>query len=152
MYKFRRATSNDIPDLISLLRELTELEEDFDFSPEKHQSGLELLLAAPEDKACILVAEDTCENRVVGMCSAQVAISTAMGGYSVWVEDVVIASSCRGKGIGKSMLEKLKEWAETTAKASRLQLWADRDNLPAIEFYTATGWNITNGIVLKTII
>ncbi len=147
MYNYRRAVVSDIESLIELLRELTALEEDFDFDRDKHRAGLELLLAAQPEKVCLLVAAQGAE--IVGMCSGQVVLSTAMGGGSVWVEDVVVSSKHRGKGIGKALLTHLRDWAESEAKAKRMQLWADKDNTPAITFYNRNGWKKANGIVLK---
>ncbi len=147
MYNFRRATYSDIDSMVGLLKELTELEEDFDFDEEKHRTGIDLLLAAPEQKACIIVAE--VDGEVVGMCSGQTVLSTAMGGISVWVEDVVVTKLHRGKGLGRKILERLEEWAQCGAGAKRMQLWADKDNTPAITFYNRNGWKKANGIVLK---
>lgn len=149
MYTYRRGEKNDIEALIGLLEELTALEEDFDFDAGKHRDGLELLLEAPANKVCVIVAEYS--GIVVGMCTGQVVLSTAMGGMSVWVEDVVVSSKHRGRGVGKKMLVELERWARDEAGAKRMQLWADMDNTAAIDFYNKNGWATANGIVLKNI-
>ena len=146
-YCCRRATPKDIPVLVELLRLLTELEVDFTFDAQKHETGLKLLLAAPQDKVCILVAE--VQNCIAGMCTGQKVISTVMGGGSVWVEDVVVGKEYRGLGIGRMLLTELQRWALEEAGASRIQLWADMDNKSALDFYQHTGWKLCNGIVLK---
>ncbi len=146
----RYAEKEDFSALIELLRELTALEEDFDFDEDKHRQGLDLLTAAPEDRACVIVAE--LSGKVVGMCTGQAVFSTAMGGVSIWVEDVVVTGACRGRGIGKSLLRHLQEWAVGIAGAKRLQLWADMDNKSAIDFYNHNGWFTANGIVIKKLL
>ncbi len=149
MYKYRRAKNGDISSLINLLKELTALEEDFAFDAVKHRLGLELLLGTSEDRVCVMVVEHN--SKVVGMCSGQVVLSTAMGGKSIWVEDVIVSSEYRGKGIGRGLLLELRAWADEIG-AKRLQLWADIDNTSAIKFYTHNGWKTANGIVLKSIL
>ena len=149
MYNFRRAKNVDICFLVDLLKELTALEEDFIFDEDKHRRGLKLLMGTSGDLACVLVAEYN--GKVIGMCSGQVVLSTAMGGKSIWVEDVVVSVEHRGEGVGKGLLSELKVWAEKVG-AKRLQLWADKDNIPAIEFYKHNGWHTANGIVLKNLL
>ena len=143
----RRAVAGDIPAMIELLQALTALEVDFTFDVQKHEAGLKLLLSAPQDRVCLLVVE--VQRKIAGMCTGQKVISTATGGGSVWVEDVVVGESYRGLGLGKKLLAGLQEWAQNEAESGRMQLWADRDNVTALEFYRHNGWQLTNGVVLK---
>ena len=45
-------------------------------------------MLAQTDKSCVLVAEYN--KKVVGMCTGQLLVSTAEGGFKVIVEDVVV--------------------------------------------------------------
>ena len=56
-----------------------------------------MLLA--HETAIILVAEAA--GQVIGMCSGQLTISTAEGGFALLVEDVVVAGPWQGKGVGR---------------------------------------------------
>jgi GNAT superfamily N-acetyltransferase len=134
----RRAEPSDIPALCGLLDALFSLEADFAPDRARQQRGLELLLAREE--ACVLVAQ--CAGEVVGMCSAQVLISTAEGGPVALVEDMVIGAAMRGRGIGARLLQWMEAWARGRG-LTRLQLLADRNNSPALRFYAQQGWQPT---------
>lgn len=144
MVAVRPARAADIDILVPLLRALFTIEADFAADGEKQRRGLQMLLES--DRACLLVAEN--ESKVVGMCSGQLVISTAEGGPALLVEDVVVDVSFRGRGVGRMLIEVLKEWAATN-NASRLQLLADRNNTPALEFYRRLGWKTTELICLR---
>jgi len=76
------------------------------------------------------------------MVTAQLVISTAEGAYSAWIEDMVVTSSYRGSGIGRSLLEHVTAWAKSKG-ASRAQLLVDLDNQPAIDYYRHLSWQAT---------
>ncbi len=133
------AKAEDLPALVALLDSLFRLEQDFSPDPTRQRRGLEMLLA--REDACLLVAR-TQGGTVLGMASAQLVVSTAEGGYSAWIEDVVVAEGARGQGIGKALLDGILAWAGKRG-ARRAQLLADRDNTPALEFYRRTDWQET---------
>ncbi|MDR3322877.1 MAG: GNAT family N-acetyltransferase [Zoogloeaceae bacterium] len=134
------ATLADVPALIELLGILFAIEQDFHPDAEKQRRGLEMLLARPEH-ACILTARHPAAG-VVGMVSAQLVISTAGGAPSAWIEDVVIRPEFRACGLGGQLLKAARDWAITQG-ATRLQLLADADNTPALEFYKHLDWQPT---------
>jgi GNAT superfamily N-acetyltransferase len=134
----RPARLDDLEFLVQLLRQLFEIEVDFTPCERRQHEGLRLLLA--DNRACVLVAE--LGGKVHGMCTAQLVISTAEGGYSAWVEDVVVRRSWRGVGIGRLLMEGITQWAQARG-AKRLQLLADRDNDSALGFYEYLGWRPT---------
>ncbi|MET0091838.1 MAG: GNAT family N-acetyltransferase [Candidatus Thiodiazotropha sp.] len=143
-YIIRTAQVSDIDGMIRLLSQLFALERDFDVDPERQRTGLELLLAS--DGAQIFIA--TITDRVVAMATVQRVISTAEGGPVAWVEDVVVDESCRAQGIGRALLGHLQDWC-AASNISRLQLVADRDNRPALDFYRRQGWLEMNLNVLR---
>ena len=141
----RCANAGDIDTLVSLLQELFSIESDFACDPDKQRRGLELLLAGGQD-CCIYVADY--QGTAVGMCTLQRLVSTAEGGYVGLVEDLIIARSFRGRGIGRQLLS----WIEIRAKTqglTRLQLLADRTNQPALSFYRKEGWVTTDLVGLR---
>ncbi len=144
MATVRAARLDDLEPMVDLLRLLFTIEEDFNVDATRQRQGLALLLR--EARACVLVAE--AEGRVVGMCTGQLVISTAEGGPSLLVEDVVIATDHRGKGLGRELMAAMARWAGAQG-ATRMQLLADRNNLPALHFYERLGWRATALICLR---
>ncbi len=142
--RIRAAEPADLDSLVSLLAALFSIEEDFVFDEPRQRRGLTLMLE--NERGCVLVAE--AEGRVVGMCSGQLLISTAEGGLSLLVEDVVVQEQWRGRGVGRLLIEAISGWAKAN-KVSRLQLLADRNNIPARGFYRRLGWHTTELICLR---
>ena len=141
----RRAFASDIDSLVRLLEELFSVEEDFIFDEQKQREGLLLILEA-QDQCCVMVAE--LNKKIVGMCSVQTFISTAEGCPAGVIEDMIVSKRHRGKGIGKSLLESIKEWSKEKGIV-RLQLLTDKNNTAALEFYKKTGWVNTQLICLR---
>lgn len=141
----RKAQYSDIERLVELLEVLFFIEEDFVFNVATQRRGLEMMLQ-DQNSRCIFVAE--VNQQVVGMISGQTLISTAEGGISVLVEDVVISQNYRRQGIGKQLLNVIEAWAAEKG-ASRLQLLADINNTPALNFYKQLNWNSTSLVCLQ---
>lgn len=141
----RPAVSSDIDALTSLLEILFSIEEDFFFNQNLQRQGLELMLT--NERCCVLVAD--VNGQAVGMCSGQLTISTAEGGLSLLVEDVVVDTLWRGQGVGRLLMEAMNDWAMGN-NVSRLQLLADQSNTPALDFYRRLGWKATKLICLRT--
>lgn len=142
--RFRGAGPRDVPRLVALIGELFAIETAFTVDPARQEKGLRALLASPT--ARILAAEAGGE--VVGMCTVQLTVSTAEGGPSGLIEDVVVDRAWRGKGIGRALLDEAEAWARAQG-ASRVQLLADQRNAPALDFYTARGWALTQMVCLN---
>ena len=140
----RPARLADLDALVDLLGLLFSIEADFDFDPIRQRQGLLLML--DHNGAIVLVAE--AKGEVIGMCSGQLTISTAEGGPALLVEDVVVALSWQGQGIGRTLMAALEQWAGNR-KARRLQLLADGNNQGALEFYKKNGWQATELICLR---
>jgi ribosomal protein S18 acetylase RimI-like enzyme len=140
----RRALPADLDSLISLLEVLFSIEEDFTFDEPRQRRGLAMMLKNP--RGCILVAE--ADDKVVGMCSGQLIVSTAEGGPALLIEDVIVREEFREKGIGRALMKEIAAWAHTRG-ATRLQLLADRNNHPALSFYEKLGWQTTQLICLR---
>ena len=130
--------------MVALLRLLFSLEQDFTFCPGQHQTGLEMMLN--NNRAILLVAEKN--STIIGMCTGQLMISTAEGGLSLLVEDVVVDNSRQGNGVGTALLGALQDWG-TKKNVVRLQLLADRSNSPALNFYHKLQWHQTQLICLS---
>ncbi|HTA16376.1 MAG TPA: GNAT family N-acetyltransferase [bacterium] len=138
MKKFtvRRARKGDLESLVALLGELFAQEVEFKADPVRQRRALRLILGRPSVGG-ILVAE--AEGRVVGMVSLLASVSTALGGPVAWLEDMVVASEWRGRGLGKSLVR--AALAEAKKKGwRRLSLLTDADNLKAHALYRGQGF------------
>lgn len=143
----RRANQTDISGMIRLLRILFSIETDFSFEELTQQRGLEMMLSNSPER-CIMVAE--LEQQIVGMCTAQILVSTAEGGIVALIEDLVVEEARRGQGIGKELLLSLEGWAIDRG-VSRIQLLADRNNESALGFYRKIGWKWTELVCLRKV-
>lgn len=135
----RSATRDDIPAMVGLLERLFSIEADFSPDHARQRRGLEMLLKR-STQAAVWVAET--EGRVIGMCTAQILVSTAQGSEVALVEDVVVDGAVRGAGIGRGLLTAVEQWARKRG-VTRLQLLADTANEPALSFYHALAWRPT---------
>ncbi len=143
--RIRAAAEPDLEAMTGLIARLFALEPDFHFDPVRVRHGLALLLAR-EETAALWVAE--LDGRVIGLCTAQIVISTAEGGPVAWLEDLVVSPDQRGRGIGRLLLESVANWA-TRRGLTRLQLLADHGNEAALSFYRRMGWQLTRMICLR---
>jgi GNAT superfamily N-acetyltransferase len=134
------ALATDIADLSALLTLLFNIEQDFDPDLAKQSQGLTLLLHKP-NAAHVAVARNAA-GTVIGMVTAQLIISTAQGAASAWIEDMVVATSYRGRGIGKQLLKNAHAWAKSQG-ATRLQLLVDTANSEAVAYYAHLNWQST---------
>lgn len=133
----RTACLGDIPRLSELLFELFSIESDFEPDVVKQVKGLSMLMNEPEGQSLVLVA--VLQGLVVGMATVQTLISTAEGGRVGFIEDVIVDSKYRRKGIGTRLLWEVVDWSRRE-RLKRLQLLADRDNPRALNFYSSQRW------------
>jgi ribosomal protein S18 acetylase RimI-like enzyme len=140
----RTAGSGDLSTMTRLLQELFAIETEFAVDSEKQRCGLKMLLDSPS--AEVWVAER--HGRVVGMVTVQLVVSTAEGGLSGLLEDLVVSSAYRRRGLGKALLSAAVKWARDQG-ATRIQLLADGRNVPALIFYRKQDWKQTNMIALR---
>jgi GNAT superfamily N-acetyltransferase len=143
--RIRPASTTDLPSLVRLLGELFSIEADFAPDPGAQRLGLALMLTDPRRRV-VLVAEHG--GLVIGMVTGQLLVSTAEGGLSVLVEDMVVEARQRGRGVGRALLGAVEDWAAERG-ATRLQLLADRENAPALAFYDREGWSGTQLVCLR---
>ena len=140
----RTAGMDDLAAMTRLLQYLFAIENEFEFDADKQRCGLRMLMEFPS--ASVWVAER--QGRVVGMVSVQLVISTAEGGLSGLLEDLVVSSAYRRRGLGKALLTAAVKWSREQG-AARIQLLTDGRNVPAIIFYRKQNWKQTNMIALR---
>ena len=109
MLEITPATPADLPALSALITSLFALEPDFAPNDAKQQAGLRMQLADPE-RSLVLKAVDPAaadaERGIVGMLTVQLVASTAEGAWSGLMEDVVVAATHRGLGVGRARVQR----------------------------------------------
>lgn len=131
----RLANTSDIEAIAGLLAELFSIEKDFKIDKQKQLDALSIILQEPSSVCIVAVIE----NEVVGFASMQRVISTAIGGYSGLIEDVIVQKGKRKLGIGNMLLDRLFLEAKLQ-DFKRLQLLCDTTNTKAQEFYSKHGF------------
>ncbi|MFC2971998.1 GNAT family N-acetyltransferase [Azotobacter bryophylli] len=141
----RTAVLADIPALCSLLDQL--FAQEAEFSPDRaaQERGLsEIIRNATTGE--ILVA---CEfGRIIGMVNLLYTVSTALGAPVALLEDMVVDTAARDRGLGTQLLEA----AIATAKSRgcrRITLLTDADNADAQRFYARQGFARSSMIPLR---
>lgn len=139
------ASADDLPQLAELLAELFTLESDFQPERDNQLRSLRLILDHPVQGRLFVVRDG---EKVAGMACALISISTAEGGWVMLLEDVIMNSEYRGRGLGRELVEHVLAWARAQGM-TRVSLLADRDNQEALFFYEKLGFSPSNMRVLR---
>lgn len=134
MITYRFAEKNDIPVILSLVRELASYEHMEDAvvaTPELYEDWL-----FEKKTARVILALDGGD--AVGFALFFYNFSTWLGRGGIYLEDLFVKEDYRGRGIGKHLLKTLAKIAVDEG-CGRLE-WACLDwNEPSIAFYRAQG-------------
>jgi phosphinothricin acetyltransferase len=109
--------------------------------PDKKQIELRKLL---EEKNQITIVYCRENEKIVGIAS--MCNYVVISGNKGWIEDVVVDTKARGKGVGQKLIEKLLEVAETLQLSEVLLFTADH-RTAAIKLYTKLGFKQKNSRV-----
>ena len=141
----RTAVLADIPALCSLLDQL--FAQEAEFSPDRtaQERGLsEIIRNAATGE--ILVA---CEfGRIIGMVNLLYTVSTALGAPVALLEDMVVDTATRDRGLGTQLLEAAIATARSRG-CRRITLLTDADNADAQRFYARQGFARSSMIPLR---
>jgi GNAT superfamily N-acetyltransferase len=140
----RAARPADVAAMAALVAELFVIEKDFKVDRAKQENGLRMIIERPSAGAWVVELG----GRIVGMATAQAIVSTAEGGESAWVEDVIVTEKLRGRGIGRKLIEAVQAWCAARG-ATRMQLLADGENQRGVEFYEGRGWQRTRMVAMR---
>jgi GNAT superfamily N-acetyltransferase len=142
------ATMEDLPGLVRLLQTLFEQEAEFVPRPERQTRALELILGS-KDRGRIFAARFG--DKLVGMVSLLETVSTAEGGLAVWLEDLVVEPTFRGRKIGTALVRTALDYCKSR-DVKRVTLLTDRDNSQAHRFYFRFGFFASTMIPLRSYI
>jgi GNAT superfamily N-acetyltransferase len=134
--KFTKAIPSDIPDLVELLKALFDQEAEFEPNSEVQRKALSKIILEPKI-GIILVSK--VDEKIVGMINLLFTQSTALGSKVAILEDMVVLSKYRGKGIGSRLIdyavgEAVKEGC------LRITLLTDFENTKAQSLYQKKGF------------
>jgi GNAT superfamily N-acetyltransferase len=146
--KVQPATIEDLPALTGLVMELMALSDDFTPDQEAQQRGLALILEQPSRGRIFVVRNET---RIIGMVNLLFTISTAMGGFVILMEDVVVHPAHRGQGYGTMLLDQVIEFARQK-DFKRITLLTDKISAESQNFFRKNGFEYSNMIPMRRII
>ena len=154
--KIRAARPEEAPLIQELIYELAVFEK----APENAQATIEQIseafFSSHPAVFCDLIEDD--HGIVQGFAIWSLNYSTWTGTHGIYLEDLFIRDSVRGKGYGKALLAHLASICLERGY-HRLQWWVLDWNTPAIEFYKGLGakfmdeWTVmrVEGAALETI-
>lgn len=99
------------------------------------ETSLERLLS--DDRFNLFVAEDDDRN-VMGMLT--LTSCPTLAGEKVWVEDVIVDETFRGKGIGRALLRAAVEFARKELKTQAVYLTSNPSRVQARNLYRSEGF------------
>ena len=133
-YQIRKGRREDLPEVLALIKELAEYER----AADEVENTLEQLEAdgfGPQPFYGFYVAEE--EGRLLGIALYYYRYSTWKG-KSLYLEDIVVTESTRGRGMGKQLFDQMVR--EAREQDCHQVNWQVLDwNEPAINFYKKLG-------------
>jgi GNAT superfamily N-acetyltransferase len=130
MIQLRKALATDVPEMLRLVMELAIYEKAPEQVTNTEAQMLEEGFGENPAFGCILAEEDT---KIVGLAIYYYRYSTWKG-KRIYLEDLIVTESQRGKGTGKLLFDSVIEIGKETNCSG--MMWQVLDwNEPAINFY-----------------
>lgn len=142
------ATIEDLPALTELTMDLFSHSENFDADPACQERGIALILEQPS-RGRIFVLRNN--ERIIGMVNLLFTISTAMGGFVIQMEDVIVHPDHRGQGYGTRLLEHVVSFA-ARKDFKRITLLTDKISAESQNFFRKNNFEYSNMIPMRRII
>lgn len=135
----RRATPEDVPEILLMVRELAEYEKAPDEAVATEEQFTQALFG-PDPKAFAHVVEHPTDDgrRLAGFALWFLNFSTWLGKHGLYLEDLYVRPEFRGSGYGKRLLATLAQECVDN-DYGRLEWWVLDWNAPALGFYASLG-------------
>lgn len=131
--EIREATERDLKMVYQLLREFSV----FIKTPEKFTITLDDFISHKNIYRCVVVIDD---NKIVGFAT-YFNVFYSWSGKAIYLDDLYVLETYRGKGIGTKLITKVIEAAKVE-KCVKIKWQVSKWNSKAIEFYKSIGANI----------
>ncbi|GAA5478615.1 GNAT family N-acetyltransferase [Haloferula helveola] len=145
--KIEPATIEDLPELVEMVMELFRLQGDFMPDATAQERGLALILEQPSRGRIFVMRND---HQIIGMVNLLFTISTAMGGFVIQMEDVIIHPDHRGQGFGSQLLEHVIDFARSK-DFKRITLLTDKISAESQNFFRKYNFEYSNMIPMRRI-
>ncbi len=139
------ATLDDLPMMVDLVMELFSIEEDFQPNRALQEKGLRLIVEQPS-RGRIFVARTDYE--ILGMVNCLFTISTAMGGFVVLLEDVIVHPDFRRQGVGTHLIDYVISYAKKK-DFKRITLLTDKISEESQHFFENMGFDYSSMIPMR---
>ncbi|WP_019919551.1 GNAT family N-acetyltransferase [Methyloversatilis discipulorum] len=147
MMQIDTATPADIPALCGLLSALFAQEAEFTPDTTAQARGLAMIVSDPRVGSVLVARRD---GEIVGMVNLLFTVSTALGERVVLLEDMVVAPSARGAGVGSALLTVAIDFARVQ-RCPRITLLTDRVNADAQRFYARHGFVASDMLPMRRV-
>ncbi len=141
------AQESDIEGMARLLAVLFGQESEFSGDLQLQKAGLHKIIENNDIGQLFVVKH---HGKIVGMVSLLYSISTALGGKVAILEDMIIDSDFRGKGVGSLLIKYAIEYAKLNG-CLRATLLTDGDNYTAHKFYSNHGFKKSEMVVFRRV-
>lgn len=139
------ATIDDLPRLVDLTMALFEIEEDFHPDRRKQERGLRAILEQPNRGRIFVVRTDYA---IMGMVNVLFTISTAMGGFVILLEDVIIHPDFRRQGYGSQLVDYVIAFAQRK-DFKRITLLTDKISEESQRFFESLDFHHSHMIPMR---
>ena len=131
---FRNANENDIPLILTMIRELA----DYENLLHEVKADEDTLRYNLFERRMAEVIFPVLDGKEIGFALFFHNFSTFLGKPGIYIEDLYIREEYRHRGYGKAMIELIKEIARER-ECGRVEWWCLDSNTPSIRFYKNIG-------------
>ena len=141
--RITHATLSNAPELLTLHRTILEEGRYFITSVTEFHNSLErqrglMRQLLNQENSCQLLARQ--DGRLVGMALIRGGFLLRMA--HIGKLEIFLHADCRGKGIGRVLMEQILDWAREHAMLSKIGLTVFEDNTRAVGLYRSMGFQI----------
>lgn len=142
------ACLDDLPALVELTMDLFAHSGDLRADSRVQEHGLQLILEQPS-RGRIFVLRNN--DAIFGMVNLLFTISTAMGGFVILMEDVIVHPKHRGRGYGAMLMDYVLDFAKKK-NFRRITLLTDKMSDDSQKFFVKMGFDYSTMIPMRKII